>query len=88
MLKSLFLSNDEKVRQTIVYALGEIGKIEFDAIQEFLEQAFSDDHHSVLNTVTVAIKQLGQKNPTPTIAFVKKSYSVLMLSLERNCYMD
>ena len=72
MLKSLYLSKDEKVRQTVVYALGEIGKTEFEVIQELFEQAFSDSHHSVLNAVTGALKQLGEKNPVPTIAFVKK----------------
>jgi hypothetical protein len=51
--------------------LGEIGKIEFETIQELLEHAFSDSHHSVLNAVTGALKQLGEKNPIPTIAFVK-----------------
>jgi hypothetical protein len=71
LLGSLYQSKDEKVRQTAIYASGEIGKFEFDSIQELLEQAFSDSHHSVLNALTGALKQLGEKNPVPTIAFVK-----------------
>jgi HEAT repeat protein len=72
MLESLYHSSDEMVRQTVVHALGEVGKNHFEDIRELLEKAFSDSHHSVLNAVTGALKQLGEKNPIQTLAFVKK----------------
>ena len=70
-LKSLFRDKDEKVRQTVIYALGEIGKVNFKGIEEIIKQAFTDTHHSVLNAVTGALKQLGEKNTKPTLEFIK-----------------
>ena len=72
ILDILFHNTNEKVRQTVVYALGEIGKIDFDDTREIFGKALTDGHHSVLNAVTGALKQLGEKNPKPTLEFVKE----------------
>lgn len=71
-IEVLYKDNDEKVRQTAVYACGEIGKTDFDPISKILEEALSDDHHSVRNAVIGALKQLGGKNPKSTLKFAKK----------------
>jgi len=64
-------NSDEKVRQTAVYALGEIGKKDADSILNTFERALKDKHHSVRNAVIGALKQMGQKNPEPTFKFAK-----------------
>jgi HEAT repeat protein len=63
---------NEKVRQTSVYALGEIGKKDADSIMIFLERALKDKHPSVRNGIIGAMKQMGQKNPKPTFKFARK----------------
>ena len=68
----LLNNEDEKVRQTAVYALGEIGKNDFKVISNYLDEAIYDSHHSVRNSVVGALKQMGQKNPAPVIEFAKK----------------
>jgi HEAT repeat protein len=72
ILDMLLNNSDEKVRQTSVYALGEIGKKDFDSILKAFEKALSDKHHAVRNAVIGAMKQMGQKNPKPTFKFAKK----------------
>ncbi len=72
LLRNLLMSGDEKVRQTAVNTLGEIGKYSFDDVPELFEFAFEDKHHSVLNAVTGALKQAGEKNPEAVIGFIKK----------------
>jgi HEAT repeat protein len=72
ILRRLLEHNNEKVRQTTVYALGEIGKIDAEKITNMLEQALSDNHHSVRNAVIGSLKQMGEKNPKPTLDFAKK----------------
>jgi hypothetical protein len=71
LLETLLDSPNENVRQTVVYALGEIGKSHFDKTTELLERAFDDPHHKVLNAVTGALKQLGERNPQSTLTFIK-----------------
>ncbi len=63
---------NEKVRQTAVYALGEIGKSDADSILGMLERALGDEHHSVRNAVIGALKQMGNKNPGPTLSFARR----------------
>lgn len=72
VLKILLKDENEKVRQTVVYALSEIGKIDAEKIMGMLEIALDDSHHSVINAVIGAIKQMGEKNPKPTLKFAKK----------------
>ena len=71
-LEELFKDEDEKVRQTVVYALGEIGKIDAHKIVWMLKMALNDEHHSVRNALVGTLKQMGEKNPKPTLEFAKK----------------
>lgn len=69
---SLLRSSDAKVRQTAVYALGEIGKVDSAKAVKLLEEALEDKHHSVRNAVIGAFKQMGERNPKPVLAFARK----------------
>ena len=70
LLEDLFRSDDEKVRQTAVYAAGEIGRTgercgtEGDNVIRILEIALADEHHSVRNAVIGALKRMGGKPGT------------------------
>ncbi len=70
--KALFESDNEKIRQTALYTLGEIGKIDADRIFGMFEMALSDEHRSVRNAVVGTLKQMGQKNPEPTLEFARR----------------
>lgn len=72
VLDALFVNKDEKVRQTVVYALGEIGKIDAQKVLKLFEKALEDEQPSVGRAVTGALKQMGQKNPTSTLEFAKR----------------
>jgi len=72
LVNHLICAKDENVRQTAVYTLGEIGKIDGEKAVRLLEVALKDKHHSVRNAVIGAIKQMGEKNPKPTLSFAKK----------------
>jgi vesicle coat complex subunit len=72
LLDTMLEDANEKVRQTSVYALGEIGKKDADNVIKPFEKALVDKHHSVRNAVIGALKQMGLKNPTPTFKFAKK----------------
>lgn len=69
-LKSLFEDEDKRVRQTVVYALGEIGKTDADKVLGMLETALKDKH--VRNAVVGALKQMSASNPQLTLRFAKK----------------
>jgi hypothetical protein len=71
-LNTLFLSDNEKVRQTAINAAGEIGMIDFSPIEHLMEQGLFDTHHSVRNAVIGSIKKMGEKNPKPILAFAKR----------------
>jgi hypothetical protein len=73
-------SDNEKIRQTAVYALGEIGKLDFSAVDTRLEAFLQETHHSVKNGLTGAIKQIGEKNPEPVFVWVKEKI--------KNCNVD
>ncbi len=72
VITSLLRSSDEKVRQTAVYALGEIGKVDAGKVFDLLGEALSDEHHSVRNAIVGALKQMGDKNPGPVLEFAGK----------------
>jgi len=59
------------VRQTSVYALGEIGKIDAERVFDYLEMGLRDPNHKVRNSVMSALKQMGEKNPAPTLKFAE-----------------
>lgn len=71
-MNTLFASSDEKVRQTVVNALGEIGKREADKAFPLFEKAMADEDHSVRNAVIGSLKKMGEKNPIPVLNFSKK----------------
>lgn len=70
-LKTLFKSDDELIRQTVINAAGEIGKFHFDKIQNFMDKGLFDAHHKVRNAVIGSIKKMGERNPTPVLAWAK-----------------
>jgi len=75
LLQNLYSNKNEKVRQTVVYALGEIGKINSDSIIDMLEDALFDSHHSVHIPIIGVLKQMGEKNPKSALDFAKKFLS-------------
>ena len=70
-LKALFQSDNEKVRQTVVNAAGEIGKFHFQKVQSFFDKGLFDEHHSVRNAVIGSVKKMSEKNPIPLLAWAK-----------------
>jgi len=72
LLYELLKSTNEKVRQTVVNAAGEIGMQDFKPIEKFMETGLFDMHHSVRNAVIGSIKKMSEKNPQPTLAFAKR----------------
>jgi len=68
-LSDLLSSENEKVRQTLVNAAGEIGKTDFDRIESFMENGLFDTHPIVRNAVIGSLKKMGEKNPKPVLAF-------------------
>ena len=72
LLSECLSCSDEKIRQTAVYAAGEIGRMDFSSVEKLLEQALFDSHHSVKNAVIGSLKRIGQKAPSDMIAFSGK----------------
>lgn len=71
----LLKDENEYIRQTVAYSLGEIGKVDAHKVFRLLEKALHDVHHSVRNAVIGALKQMCDKNPKPTLEFAKKFYN-------------
>lgn len=72
ILDSLFDSENEKIRQTVINSAGEIGKTDFPVIDHLMRNGLFDSHHSVRNAVIGSIKKMGEKNPKPTLEFAKQ----------------
>jgi HEAT repeat protein len=70
VVEEMLTNDNAKVRQTAIYALGEIG--DFEKITPLLERGLIDPHHTVRNAVIGALKQLGRKYPAPTLAFARR----------------
>ena len=70
-LSSLYRNAHENVRQTVIYAAGEIAVKHFEDASELLEKGLIDPHHSVRNAVTGGLKNAGSKNPA-ALAFCEK----------------
>ena len=60
-LNNLYKQKNERIRQTVINAAGEIGIFDFDAIVAFMEKGLFDDHHPVRNAVIGSIKKMGEK---------------------------
>jgi hypothetical protein len=71
-LEALFQHENEKVRQTVINAAGEIGIMDFPPIESLMERGLFDAHHCVRNAVIGSIKKMGEKNPEPTLAFARR----------------
>jgi HEAT repeat protein len=72
LLEMLFKSENEKIRQTVINAAGEIGKTDFKCIEKLMRTGLFDTHHSVRNAVIGSIKKMGEKNPKPVLAFARE----------------
>ena len=72
LLDSLFINEDEKVRQTVINAAGEIGKFDFASVEHLMDKGLFDVHHSVRNAVIGSVKKMGEKNPKHVLAYAKQ----------------
>lgn len=70
-LKQLLNSDNEKIRQTMINAAGEIGKFHFEKVQSFFDIGLFDEHHSVRNAVIGSIKKMGNVNPKPVFKWAE-----------------
>ncbi len=71
-LGELFKNQNESVRQTVVNALGEIGKTDAQKALPIFEKAMIDEAHEVRNAVIGSLKKMGEKNPKPVLEFCQK----------------
>jgi HEAT repeat protein len=69
LLRLLLPHDDFKVRQTVINAAGEIGKVAFGPVQFFFDKGLFDAHHSPRNAVIGSIKKMGEVNPEPVLAW-------------------
>jgi len=58
----LLLHDDFKIRQTVINSAGEIGKTDFENVQQFFDKALFDKHHSPRNAVIGSIKKMQAHN--------------------------
>lgn len=71
ILAALYRSEDYHIRQTVVNAAGEIGKSDFESVQQYFDDALFDDHHTVRNAVIGSVKKMGQVNPLPVLSWAQ-----------------
>lgn len=71
-LAILVKEENPHIRQTAINAAGEIGKTDFESVQTFFDTGLFDEHHTVRNAVIGSIKKMGEKNPSPVLAWAKK----------------
>lgn len=71
-LNALLQNDDFKIRQTVINAAGEIGKIDFAVVQHFFDTGLFDRHHAPRNAVIGSIKKMGEVNPQPVLQWAKK----------------
>jgi HEAT repeat protein len=72
LLHKLLISEEYKIRQTVINAAGEIGKKDFAIAEIFFDSALFDKHHSVRNAVIGSIKKMSEKNPVPVLQWAQK----------------
>ncbi|VXB42500.1 HEAT repeats [Flavobacterium sp. 9AF] len=72
MLRNLFERENEKIRQTVVNAAGEIGKYYFEDVVWFFDNGLFDEHHCVRNAVIGSVKKMSEKNPKPILNWAKQ----------------
>lgn len=71
LLEDLFKNEDFKIRQTVINAAGEIGKLNFKIVQHFFDTGLFDEHHSPRNAVIGSIKKMGEVNPEPVLTWAR-----------------
>lgn len=71
-LETLFKQESFKIRQTVINAAGEIGKVDFKIVQQFFDEGLFDKHHAPRNAVIGSIKKMGEINPKPVLKWAKK----------------
>lgn len=71
-LDILLQKEDFKIRQTVINAAGEIGKIDFKSVQHFFDTGLFDKHAAPRNAVIGSIKKMGEVNPQPVLDWAKK----------------
>ena len=71
-LNQLLTSENHSIRQTTINAAGEIGMLEFEAVQNFFDIGLFDAHHTVRNAVIGSVKKMSAKNPVPTLEWAKE----------------
>ncbi len=72
VLTRLFNHSNEKIRQTVINAAGEIAKSKFELVRDLFEKGLFDKHHRVRNAVIGSIKKSGQVNPEPVLLFARR----------------
>ena len=71
-IESFSLHADFKIRQTSINAAGEIGKKDFEAVQDLFDKGLFDKHHSPRNAVIGCVKKMGEANPAPVLHWAKQ----------------
>lgn len=72
LLFSLLQDGDFKVRQTAINAAGEIGKKNFEIVEQIFDKGLFDKHHSPRNAVIGSVKKMGNVNPVPVLTWAQK----------------
>ncbi len=72
LLDTFLLQDDFRIRQTVINAAGEIGKIDFTIVRHFFDRGLFDTHHSPRNAVIGSIKKMGEVNPEPVLNWSKE----------------
>src|SRR5690349_17991086 len=71
-LNKLLKEEQHRIRQTVINAAGEIGKKDFEVVEDFFDRGLFDEHHTVRNAVIGSVKKMGEKNPKPVLQWAKK----------------
>lgn len=72
LMDTLYKSENQNIRQTVINAVGEIGMREFEITERFFDAALFDPHHKVRNAVIGSVKKMGEKNPIPVLNWARK----------------
>ena len=70
-LNKLIEHENNKVRQTVINAAGEIGKYYFEQVQHFFDKGLFDPHHSPRNAVIGSVKKMGEVNPEQVLRWAR-----------------
>lgn len=71
LLQRLAAHPEDKVRQTVVNAAGEIGKKNFEIVRSFFDRGLFDQGHIVRNAVIGSVKKMSEVNPVPVLEWAQ-----------------